>query len=58
MPILGLTIRAMIGVVKVLITSIFRSVTQNNTPSMTSSGLACSSVSHSQGNGHIGSKRD
>ena len=57
MPILGLTIRAIIGVLMVPITSIFRSVPQNNTPTMTSPCLACSSVSHCQGNGHIGPKR-
>ena len=44
MPILGLTIRAIIGVVMVPITSIFRSVPQNNTPSMTSPCVACSSI--------------
>ena len=49
---LGLTIVAVIGVLMVPITSIFRSVPQNNTPSMTSSSLASSSVSHCQGNGH------
>ena len=58
MPILGLTIRAIIGVLMVPMPSLFRSVPQNNTPSMTSPCLACSSVSHCQGNGHIGPKRD
>ena len=46
MPILGLTIVAVIGVLMVPITSIFRSVPKNNTPSMTSPCLTCSSVSH------------
>ena len=58
MPILGLTIVAVIGVLMVPITSIFRSIPQNNTPSMTSPSLASSSVSHCQGNGHIGPKRN
>ena len=50
MPILGLTIVAVIGVLMVPSSSIFRSVPQNNTPSMTSPSLAFSSVSHCQGN--------
>ena len=58
MPILGLTIRAVIGVLMVPITSIFRSVPQNNTPSMTSPCLAHSSIFHCQGNGQIGPKRN
>ena len=40
MPILGLTIVAVIGVLMVPSLSIFRSVPQNNTPSMTSPSLA------------------
>ena len=58
MPILGLTIMAVIGVLMVPSSSIFRSVPQNNTPSMTSSSLASSSVSHCQGNGHIRPKEE
>ena len=53
MPILGLTIVAVLDVLMVLRTSIFRSVPQNNNPSMTSPSLASSSVSHCQGNGHM-----
>ena len=58
MPILGLTIRAVIGVLMVPITFIFRSVPQNNTPLITSPCLAYSLVSHCQGNGQIGQKRN
>ena len=58
MPILGLTVVAVIGVLMVPSSSIFRSVPQNNTPSMTSPSQASSSVSHCQGNGHIGPKRN
>ena len=60
-PILGLTIGAVIGVLMVPNKSIFRSVIehpQNNKPLMTSPCLTCSSVSHNQGNGQIGPKRD
>ena len=43
MPILGLTIVAVIGVLTVPSSSIFKSVPQNITPSMTSPSLASSS---------------
>ena len=56
MPILGLTIRAVIALLMVPITSVLRSVPQNITPSMTSPSLACISVSHCQGNGQIDPK--
>ena len=58
MPILGLTIRAFLGVLMVPITFFFRSVPHNNTPSMTSPCLACSSVSHCQEKDQIDPKRN